>query len=68
MGRAERGGERIPGRLRIVNSEPNSGLSLTNCEIVIRAEIKCWTLNRLSYPGAPKLKRLMPKHEKALTG
>ena len=37
------------------STEPNWGLDLTNREIMIRAEIKGWTLNRLSHPGAPHL-------------
>ena len=33
--------------------EPNTGLDLTNCEIMTSVEIKSWTLNQLSHPGAP---------------
>ena len=52
-GGAERGGgERTPSRLHTVSTEPDAGLNLTNCEIMTRAEIKSWTLNRLSHPGS----------------
>ena len=30
--------------------KPDVGLNLTNCEIMTRAEIKRWTLTRLSHP------------------
>ena len=41
--------ERIPSRLSTVRTE----LDLTNHKITIWAEIKSWTLNQLSHPGAP---------------
>ena len=53
--RAERGRERIPGRLHTVSTEPHTGLKLTNCEIMTWAEIKSQILNRLSHPGPPIL-------------
>ena len=34
QGREERKGERIPSRFHTVSTEPNSGLDLTNCEIL----------------------------------
>ena len=34
----ERGGQRIPGRLRADSTEPDAGLELTNCEIVTGAK------------------------------
>ena len=49
----ERGRERIPSRLCAVSTEPNTGLEVTNREIMTRAKIKSLTLNRLSHPGAP---------------
>ena len=49
----ERGRERIPGRLHTVSTETDVGLKLTNRDIMTWAEIKSWTLNRLSHPGAP---------------
>ena len=58
---AERGRERIPSRLCTVSTQPEGGLELTDCEIMTRAKIKSWTLNRLSHPGAPVLTyRLVP--------
>ena len=50
----ERGRERISSRLLAVNSEPDTGLSLTNSKIMAWAEIKSQMLNQLSYPGTPK--------------
>ena len=50
----EREGDRIPSRLRAVSTEPDAGLKPKNCEIMTCVEIKSWTLNRLSHPGAPK--------------
>ena len=50
----ERETERIPSRSHAVRTEPDMGLKLTNREIMIGAEIKSRTLNRLSHPGAPK--------------
>ena len=47
----ETGRERIPDRLCAVSTEPNVGLKFTNREIMIQAEIKSQTLNRLSHPG-----------------
>ena len=49
----ERGRERIPNRLFTVSTEPDVGLHPRNHDIMIRAEIQSWTLNRLSLPGAP---------------
>ena len=54
-GGAEREGERIPSRLRIVSAEPDVGLEPTNCEIMTRAKIKSQMLDRLSHPGVPEL-------------
>ena len=51
-GQRERERERILSRFRAANTEPNTGLDLTNCEIMT-AEIKSRTLNRLNHPGAP---------------
>ena len=34
--------------------EPNTGLNLTNYEIMTSTKIKSWMLNRLSHPGAPQ--------------
>ena len=52
-GGAEKGRERIPSRLCTVSTEPTEGLDLTNVENMTCAQIKSWTLNQLSYPGAP---------------
>ena len=54
-GGAEREGEktRIPRKLHKTGVEPHAGLKLMNCEIMTWAEIKSWTLNQLSHPGAP---------------
>ena len=41
---------RIPSRLCPANTEPNTGLRLTNHGIVTQAEIESRTFNRLSYP------------------
>ena len=49
----ERKWDRIPSRLSITNTEPDTGLDLTDGEIMTRAEIKSQTLNRQSHPGAP---------------
>ena len=58
LGRAGRGKERrretIPSSLREISIEPDAGLNLANCEIMTPAEIKSWTFNQLSHPGAPK--------------
>ena len=53
-GGAERGRERIPGRLHTVSAEPNVGLELRNCKIMTEAKIKSQVLNQLSHPGAPE--------------
>ena len=45
--------ERIPSRLPMVSAEPNVGLEPNNCEIMTWTEIKGWTRNQLSHPGAP---------------
>ena len=45
-GGAGRWKERISSRLHSVSAEPNTGLTLTNCEIMIYADIKSPTLNR----------------------
>ena len=50
---AERGRDRIPGRLHAVGTEPNAGLELMNTEIMTRDEIKSPTLNQLRHPDAP---------------
>ena len=52
-GGAVRGGERIPNSLLTFSTEPDAGLDVTNREIMIWAEIKNQTLNRLSHPGIP---------------
>ena len=53
-------------RLRAISPEPDSGLELTDRDIV-RDLSRSWTLNRLSHPGAPGLsfKRLrkIPKNK-----
>ena len=49
----ERQRERIPSRLHAVSTEPEAGIDPTNHEITTRVEIKSWTLNQLSHPGAP---------------
>ena len=51
----ERRRERILSRLCTVLTEPDSGLDLTNHEIVILAKIKSQMLNWLSHPGTPYL-------------
>ena len=38
-----------------VSTEPDVGLSLRNCEILTRAEIKNWMLNWKNHPGAPNV-------------
>ena len=43
--------ERIPSRFCTVSAEPDTGLELTDHEMVT-AEIKSRMLNRLSHPGA----------------
>ena len=50
-GGAERGRERFPSRLCTISADVR--LELMNCEITNQAKIKSWTLNWLSYPGAP---------------
>ena len=52
-GRPRAGREGIPSKLQAVSEEANSGLSLTNREVMTWAEIKNQTFNLLSYPGAP---------------
>ena len=49
----ERKRQRIPSRLHALSSDPDAGLYPSNHEIMTWAEIKSWSLNRLSYPGAP---------------
>ena len=49
-GEGKREGERIPGWLHTVSTEPDMGLALMNPEIMTRAEIKSRLLNRLSLP------------------
>ena len=51
-GRAEGGTRRNPSRLCTVSTEPDAGLELTTCEIMIWAEIKGQKINWLSHPGA----------------
>ena len=53
VGEGQRERQRIPIRLRAVSAEPDSGLKLTNHEIMTWAETKSRRLNRLSPPGAP---------------
>ena len=60
MGERRKGGEggwgwreRIPSRLLAASVEPKAGFEPTNHEIMTRAEIKAWTPNRVSHPGAP---------------
>ena len=50
----EGGRERIPSRLYAVSTEPDAGFRLPNHEIMTRAEIKSWMLNRPSRPGAAR--------------
>ena len=52
-GSAERKTENLK-QLRVVSTEPNMGLKLTNREIMTQAEIKSQTINQLSPPGAPR--------------
>ena len=47
----ERGGERIPSRLRAVCAEPDTGLNLRNREIMTYSEIKSQMLNLLPLFG-----------------
>ena len=47
--------ERIPSRLHAVSTEPDTGLSLTNCEIMPRAEIRSGVFNCPSHSGAPNV-------------
>ena len=47
-GQEERERERILSRLSTVSVEPDTGLELGNHEIMTRAEIKRWTLNRVT--------------------
>ena len=49
----ERRRERISGRLHTVSTEPNSGLDLTNEEIMTGAKTKNQAINLLNYPSAP---------------
>ena len=51
----EKGRGRIPSGICTLSVESDIGLDLTNCEIMTWAKIKSRTLNRLSYPGVPKL-------------
>ena len=51
-GAERKGRKRIPSKLPTVGTEPDVGLQLMNLEIMTQAEIKSWTLNQLSYPGA----------------
>ena len=57
-GQRERELERIPNRFCAVSVEPDTGLELTNGEIMTRAEIKSWMFKGLSHPGAPTAKVL----------
>ena len=53
MGREDR---QNPSRLlaiSAISTEADAGLELTNCKIVIWAEIKSRTFNQLHHPGAP---------------
>ena len=52
-GRVERGRERIPSRLCTISDEPDSGLELTNCEIVTGAEVKRQDTQLTKPPGRP---------------
>ena len=56
-GGAEKERETQAGSIR-VSVEPNVGLSLMNCEIMILAEIKSRMLNHLSHPGTPHISYL----------
>ena len=49
----ERRREKIPSRLHAVSTEPSSGLSPTNREIMTRAETQSQMLNQLSHQRAP---------------
>ena len=49
----ERQRERLPSGICTVTEEPDSGLRVTNREIMTRAATKSQTLNRLSHPDAP---------------
>ena len=52
-GETEREREKIPSRLYTVSTQPDTGLELTNCEMVTLANIRSRSLNQLSHPGAP---------------
>ena len=43
----------IPSRLHTASAEPDVGLELMNCEIMILAETKSRMLNQQSHPGTP---------------
>ena len=47
----ERGRHRIRSSLQALDTEPDVGLELMNCEIMTMRQSR--TLNRLSHPGAP---------------
>ena len=49
----ERERERIPSRLPVVSTEPDTGLDAMNHEIMTYTEIKSLMLNRLNHPGTP---------------
>ena len=53
QGRGRERGERIPSRLRVVSTEPDTGLDLTNREIMTPAETQSQVLNRLSHAAPP---------------
>ena len=48
----EREGERIQVASALSSTDPDSGLNPMNCEIMASVEIKGWSLNLLSHPGA----------------
>ena len=58
----ERGEERGESQAGTINAEPNVGLDPTNREIMTGAEIKSYTLNRLSHPGTLKVKGIFKNH------
>ena len=56
VGEGQREGETESqaGFVHAIRAEADVGLKLMNSEIMTWAEIKSWTLNWLSHPGAPK--------------
>ena len=54
-GEGQRERERIQSRFHTVGTEPDTGLELTNCEIMMQAEMKSRSLNRLGPLATPHL-------------